>query len=153
MEDAGRAGGGDYLLFSVGGMSLALPLSAVEKVELAVELTPLPEAPSVVSGAIDWRGKILPALSMRRRLGLPERELAASDRMVIARSSRRLLALVVDEVLGVSRLEKGELTGADSIYEGLGCVAWAARTADGIVLIHDLELYLSEDDERALEKA
>jgi purine-binding chemotaxis protein CheW len=134
-------------------MSHALPLSAVEKVELAAEPTPLPEAPRFVSGAINWRGRILPVLSMRRRLGLPERELEPSDRMVIAKSSRRPLALVVDEVLGVRFLEGGELAAADSIYEGLGCVAGAARTADGIVLIHDLELYLSEEDEKALAKA
>ena len=141
------------LLFSAGGMSLALPLSVVEKVELAAELTPLPEAPRVVSGAVNWRGRILPALSMRRRLNLPERELAASDRMVIARTSRRLLALIVDEVLGVRYFHEAELAGADAIYEGPRCVAGVARTGDGIVLIHDIESYLDDEDERALGKA
>ena len=144
--------GGDYLLFAVGGARHAIPLSGVEKVEFAVELTPLPEAPRVVCGAVDWRGTIIPAVSMRRRLRLPERELAVSDRMVIAKSARRRLALVVDEVLGVLFLGKAELTAAEAIYDGLGCVAGAARTGDGIVLIHDLELFLSEEDERALER-
>ena len=140
------------LVFAVGEMKHGLSLSGVEKVELAAEVTPLPEAPHVVIGAINWRGQILPVLSMRRRLHVPERSVMASDRIIFVQSSRRRIALVVDEVLGVRPVERSDFTSADALSEGLGCVAGASRTEDGIVLIHDLELFLSEADEKALEK-
>jgi len=148
-----RIEGIDHILvFAVGEMKHALPLSVVAKVELAVEVTPFPEAPHVVIGAINWRGQILPVLSMRRRLHVPERSVMASDRIIIVQSSRRRIALVVDEVLGVRPAQRSDFTSADALSEGLGCVAGASRTEDGIVLIHDLELFLSEADEKALEK-
>jgi purine-binding chemotaxis protein CheW len=133
-------------------MRHALFISGVEKVEFAVEVTPFPEAPSVVIGVINWRGRILPVLSMRRRLHLPERSVMMADRIIIAQSFRRRIALLVDEVIGVRPAERNDFISADAISDGLGCVAGATRTEDGIVLIHDLELFLTEEDEKALEK-
>lgn len=147
IEDAGH-----ILVFAVADMRHALFISGVEKVEFAVEVTPFPEAPRVVIGVINWRGQILPVLSMRRRLHLPERSVMTADRIIIAQSSRRRIALLVDEVIGVRPTERSDFTSADAISDGLGCVAGATRTEDGIVLIHDLELFLTEEDEKALEK-
>jgi purine-binding chemotaxis protein CheW len=143
---------GHILLFAVAEMKHALSLSGVERVELAAEVTPLPEAPHVVIGAINVRGQILPVLSMRRRLHLPERSVTTSDWIIIVQCSRRRIALVVDEVMGVRTALQSDFTSAEALSEGLGCVAGAVRTEEGIVLIHDLELFLSEEEEMALEK-
>jgi purine-binding chemotaxis protein CheW len=140
-----------YFVFVVGGMRHALSLAVVEKVELAVEVTPFPEAPPAVIGVINLRGQVLPVLSMRRRLHLPERSVTVNDRIIIAQSSRRRLALLVDEVTGVLPVHGSEFTSAETISDGRGCAVGATRTEDGIVLIHDLELFLSAEDERALE--
>jgi purine-binding chemotaxis protein CheW len=139
-------------IFAVGEMRHGLSLSVVERVELAVEVTPFPESPNVCIGAINVRGQILPVLSMRRRLHLPERSVMTSDRIIIVRSPRRRIALMVDEIIEVRSMERSNFTHADSLSDGLGCVAGVAQTADGIVLIDDLELFLSEADEKALEK-
>jgi purine-binding chemotaxis protein CheW len=140
------------LVFSVEGMRHALPLPGVEKVELAAEVTPFPEAPAVVIGAMTWRGQILPVLSLRRRLHAAERTVMTSDRFVIVRTSRRRLALMVDEVHGVQQAAARDMARAETLSQGLGSVAGAVRTADGIVLIHDLDLFLSEEEERVLQK-
>jgi purine-binding chemotaxis protein CheW len=146
-----RVEGAMHILeFAVDGMRHALCLSSVEKVEYAVEVSPLPESPRVVIGVVNWRGRMLPVLSMRRRLHLPERSVMARDRMIIARSSRRWIALMVDEVSGVHRVDPDRFTAADALSDGLGCVTGVTRTEDGIVLILDLELFLTEEDEKAL---
>jgi purine-binding chemotaxis protein CheW len=88
---------------------------------------------------------------MRRRLHLQERGVMADDRIIIAQSSRRRLALLVDEVTGVLPAHGNGFTGAETISDGRGCVVGATRTEDGIVLIHDLELFLSAEDEKVLE--
>jgi purine-binding chemotaxis protein CheW len=87
---------------------------------------------------------------MRRRLRLPERGVRASDRLIIVQSSRRRLALLVDEVVGVQPGDNTVITSANEISDGLGCVVGATRTSDGIMLIHDIELFLSDEDEKAL---
>lgn len=144
------AGPRDILIFSVDGRKHALLLSVVEKVELAVEVTPFPEAPPVVIGAVNWKGRIIAVVSMRRRLHLGERDVLAADRIIIVHTTRRLIALLVDELCGVGTVQPYEYREAETLSDRLGCVAGAALTGDDIVLIHDLELFLSESDEKAL---
>jgi purine-binding chemotaxis protein CheW len=140
----------DILIFSVDGRKHALPLSVVEKVELAVEAIPFPEAPSVVIGAVNWKGHIIAGVSMRRRLHLRERDVRATDYIIIVHSTRRRIALFVDELCDVSTVQPSDYRKAETLSDGLGCVAGATRCEDDIVLIHDLELFLSESDEEAL---
>jgi purine-binding chemotaxis protein CheW len=79
---------GTVLVFALDDSLYALPLPSVERVIRAVEITALPGAPRIVLGVIDARGRIIPVLDIRMRLGLPERELACDDRFIVARSER-----------------------------------------------------------------
>ncbi len=139
------------LVFIVEGERHALYLSGVDTVEFAVELSPLPEAPPAILGTINWRGQILPVMSMRRRLHLPDRRVGKSDRLVIVKYSRRRMALVVDEVIGLYQAKPKDVTVADSISEGLGCVTGLVPIDEGILNIHDSNLFLSEAEEQRLE--
>lgn len=146
------SGAEQLLVFCVEGQRHALRLAAVERVTPAAAVTPLPGAPAAVLGAIDVGGRILPVFSLRRRLGLPEQAPRLSDVFLIARSARRPVALLVDEVQAV-RSAPAAAVEAATIAPGLGTVQGLARLDDGLLLIHDLERFLSPEDERILEAA
>ena len=143
----------ELVVFRLEGQRYALRLGAVERFVRAVEVTPLPGAPAIVLGAIDVGGSVLPVLSLRRRFGLPEREVGVEDQFLIARTSSRTVALVVDEALGVIDVPAEEVTAAGRIVPGLEQVQGIVTLGDGMVLIHDLETCLSFDEERALADA
>src|SRR6266853_41985 len=67
----------------------ALRLDVVERIVQAAEVTPLPNAPTIVLGLIDLEGRVLPVLNVRRRFRLPEREIGPADQFLIARTERR----------------------------------------------------------------
>jgi purine-binding chemotaxis protein CheW len=75
------------------------------------------------------------------------------DQFLIARTSSRTVALVVDEALGVIDVPAEEVTAAGRIVPGLEQVQGIVTLGDGMVLIHDLETCLSLDEERALADA
>ena len=151
MEDlkAGHA----ILVFRTEDRFHALFLDAVEKVELSVEVAPLPEPPRIVLGVIDWRGTILPVLSMRRRLHLPERPIAVDDRLIIVHSSSRRFALLVEEIVRVASISDEDTTAAEVLWQGMESIAGAVKIGTDIVLIHDLDSFLDEPGEIALEGA
>lgn len=130
-----------------------LPLASVERVVRAVEVTPLPKAPEIVLGVIDVQGRVIPVIDIRRRFRLPERALALTDQFVIARTARRPLALVVDAVTDVVTCAGPDLTGTDGILPGVEYVEGVAKLADGLTLIHDLEKFLSLEEETSLDRA
>src|SRR4051812_7313846 len=93
----------ELVVFVLDGQRYAVPLDKVERVIRAVEVTPLPNAPAIVCGVIDVGGSVLPVLSLRRRLRLPEHEIQPGDQFLIARMTGRSVALVIDEVQSVIR--------------------------------------------------
>lgn len=141
------------LVFRLDDRRYALPLAVVDRVIRAVEVTPLPNAPAIVHGAIDVHGRVLPVVSVRRRFDLPERDITPADWFLLARTARRSLALVVDESEGVVARSTGDIVAATQIVPGLDAFPGVIGTADGLVLIHDLEKFLSLDEARALDEA
>jgi purine-binding chemotaxis protein CheW len=126
----------------------ALPLAAVERVVRAVAVTPLPDAPEVICGVIDFHNRLIPVVNMRLRLRLAPREVALTDLLVLAQGATRTVAFFVDAVAGTIEQPDDTVASGDG-----GCIAGIARLADGIVLIQDLDRVLSLDDERALDLA
>src|SRR3954465_10263209 len=90
-----------WVLFALDAGRYALPLAAVDRIVRAAEVTPLPQAPHVVLGALDVAGAILPVFSLRRRLALADRPIRSTDQFVIARSGHRRVILCVDAALGL----------------------------------------------------
>lgn len=131
----------------------ALPLARVERVVRAVEITPLPFAPEIVRGILNVHGQLMPVVDMRRRFCMPVRETALADHLVIAQADRRMVAFFVDMVSGVIDIADDDVVVADAIVPGLGCIAGVVKLQDGVILIHDLDRFLSMDEEDALEKA
>lgn len=141
------------LVFTLDDWRCALELSTVERVYRAVAVTPLPDAPDIVMGVINVRGGVLPVVDIRRRFRLPEKNLTPDDRLIIARSTGCLVALVVDEVTGVIECAEKDITSASAIVSGMEYVEGVARLKDGMILIHDLARFLSLEEKAALEQA
>jgi purine-binding chemotaxis protein CheW len=125
-------------------------LESVQRVIAAVELVPLPGSPAILLGLMDMAGQVLPVFGMRERLGLPRRPLCAADQFLLVRTGWRELALVVDETEGIVRCDPVPLPAqACASLQG-----WA-RVEDGdgasVVLIHDLERFLSEPERGQVE--
>jgi len=141
------------LVFVLGDQRCALYLPAVNSVVRVVEITPLPKAPDIVLGVVNVHGEVIPVVSVRKRFGLPQRDIALTDQLVIAHTARRLVALVVDTVSGVVECSGRELVGAEDILPELEYVQGAAKRKDGLILIYDLEQFLSLAEEKSLDQS
>jgi purine-binding chemotaxis protein CheW len=143
----------EVLAFVLNGQRYGLPLASVERIVRAAEVTPLPKAPSVVLGVLEVNGAILPVLSLRRRFRLPEREVRITDQYIIAHTERRTVVLVMDEARGVYQIPKARITPAADAVPGFEHILGVAALDDGLVLIHDLEKFLSLEEAVALDAA
>lgn len=141
------------VVFRLGEQRYALALAAVERIVRAAEVTRLPKAPSIVLGVLDVEGRVLPVLDVRQRFGLQDREITPADQFLIARTSLRTVVLVVDEAQEVIERPQAEIIGTREIVPGLAQLQGVVRLDDGLVLIHDLEKFLSLDEARALDEA
>ncbi len=144
---------GRFIVFLLAGQRYALPLAAVDQVVRAVEYTVLPKAPDIVLGIINARGCVIPLVNIRRRFRLPEREVALTDQMVIAHTARRPVALLVDDVAGLFENPGQETVSAKDILPDTEYVNGVVKLKDGLVLIHDLDRFLSLEEADSLDRA
>ncbi|MBI2454644.1 MAG: purine-binding chemotaxis protein CheW [candidate division NC10 bacterium] len=131
----------------------ALPVSTVVRVLPMVAVSPLPQAPAIALGVINLHGHVIPVLDIRRRFDLPPRNYGVSAHLLVARTIRRTLAVPVDEVLGVRDVAADAVAPADAVLPGIGHVAGIVALSDGLLFIHDLEAFLSLEEEQRLTQA
>ena len=116
-------------------------------------VTPLPGAPAKVMGIVNVHGVVHPVINLRQCFQLPPRALSPADHLIIGHTSRRNVALVVDSIAGVIECARQEIATADTILPGMEYVSGIVRLKDGMILIHDLDSFLSLEEENVLDQA
>lgn len=140
-----------FLSFEIAGRRFGLSLGVVQEVTRAVAVTALPQAPPIVEGVINVRGTLAPVLDIRQRFGLPPAPAALEQHLLIAQAGTRLVALRVDRAIDLVDVAEGAIESATRAAPGAEHVVGLAKLPDGVLVIHDLERFLSLDESRALE--
>lgn len=97
------------LTLTVAGQLCGVPVLAVRDVLGAQAITRIPLAPPEVAGSLNLRGRIVTAVDLRTRLGLPPRgEGAGKPMSVVVEQSGELYSLLADQVGEVLSLNPAE---------------------------------------------
>jgi purine-binding chemotaxis protein CheW len=96
----------DYVTMTIGGQLFGLPITQVHDVFMPGRMTKVPLAPQEVAGILSLRGRIVTAIDMRCRLGLPKREDGGESMAVGVDCDGESYGLVIDAVGEVLRLTK-----------------------------------------------
>ncbi|HUY04574.1 MAG TPA: chemotaxis protein CheW [Rhodocyclaceae bacterium] len=142
-----------YVVFILDAQRYALRLSAVDRVVRMVHITLLSRAPDIVLGIVNMQGGVIPVINVRRRFRLPEREIALGDQLVVAHTARRAVALAVDTVTDVVECSEQDLIAAKSILPAVEYLEGVVKLEDGLILVHDLDTFLSLEEENSLDRA
>lgn len=134
--------------FFLGNEEYALDIALVQEIVRMTAITHVPRAPEFVDGVVNLRGRIVPVVDLRRRLGMPPAEVDRQTRIIIVQYRSSTVGLVVDRVNEVLRL------GADSIEPAPGIVSDRVDTAyvtgvgkldDRLLILLDLDRILAMD--------
>lgn len=142
------------VVFALAGQRYAVPLERVERVAPMVELTNLPQAPAIVLGVFSLHGEIVPVVNVRRRFRLPERAPTIDDQLLVVRTARRVIAMLVDRVDQVVVLRDAAVASPATVVPGLEFLSGIVQLPEaGIVLIQDVDAFLALDEDAQLAAA
>jgi purine-binding chemotaxis protein CheW len=94
----------EYVTVMVADQIFGLPIDRVHDVFIASALTAVPLAPREIVGLLNLRGRVVTAMCLRRRLGLPNRNTAEREMAVGLEHHGESYGLLVDSVGEVMKL-------------------------------------------------
>ena len=134
--------------FRLGDDLFAADIYSVERVLRYQAPTAVPNVPDWIEGIIDYQGRVVPVISLRRRFELPDREVANDTRILVLNAGGEWIAAIVDAVLEVAALEDSSVQPPPPLFRGLAgeYLKGIARRAERLVIFLDVERLLSTSD-------
>lgn len=137
-----------YVIFRVGAEEFGLPIAQVSSIIRHEIATPVPRAPDMVEGVINLRGRVVPVVSLSRKLFGIDPVITVASRIVIAESSNGPVGLVVDAAHEVATILDDDVRPAPEA----ALVAETAEAFRGVVQMEGRLVILLELD-KALPRA
>jgi purine-binding chemotaxis protein CheW len=121
-----------------------VPVQRVREVIRVGEITRVPQAPEHVRGVTNLRGRILPVVELRTRLGLAPAVVTPKSRIVVTEAHGRILGLLVDAVLQVTRIPADTVQPPpeDILTAQADWLAGVARRPDRLLILLELDAVL-----------
>jgi len=145
MRAADEAADEVYLTLTVADTLCGVPVLAVRDVLTAQAITRIPLAPPEVAGSLNLRGRIVTAVDLRRRLGLPATAGDAASMSVVVERDGELYSLLVDQVGDVVPLPRSGRAAKPPTLDPLWreVAADVHRLEDRLVILLDVERVLA----------
>lgn len=95
-----------FVTMTIAGQLFGIPVLQVQDVLGPQRLTRVPLAPPEVAGSLNLRGRIVTAIDVRTRLGLPPRPEGMKGMSVVVDLGGELYSLLIDQVGEVLTMDK-----------------------------------------------
>ncbi len=137
--------------FNIGVEEFGVDILRVQEINKMTHITKVPNSPDFIEGVINLRGRVIPVIDLRTRMGMPRAEFNKDTRIIIVEISERTVGFIVDAVNEVLRIPANiteppphMVTGINSEY-----ITGVGKLEDRLLLLLDLEKVLV-DEERSL---
>lgn len=143
---------GQFVTFSLGPETFAVPVAVVREILDHEKAFHLPDGPHYLIGLRDVRGQGVPLIDLRLRLGLPASDVTTHTRVLvldIPLSGRLLtLGMMADRVHEVVSFRRDEVEPPPDIGRNWQPehISGVARRGGGFVVLLDLASLLGEGD-------
>jgi len=122
----------------------AVDVRLVQEIIRVSEITQVPRAPEFIKGVINLRGRIIPVIDLKRKLGLGEVEIGRQTRVVVVRLRERLIGLLVDGASQVLKVPVSTIEAApEEVVEiDANYIRGVAKLAERLIILVDLQKIL-----------
>ncbi len=125
----------DCLEFLLSGERYAVETAYISETLPLVEFTPLFCTPPFVLGIINWRGRILSIIDLRRFFELPEIGLCDLNRVIVVGDGNMEFGVLADAIVGISSVPVSELRPAPATFTGIREEFLSGVTAERLALL------------------
>lgn len=138
--------------FMIGEEEFGVDILVVQEIIRMLQVTKVPNAPDFVDGVINLRGRIIPVIDLRCKLGMPRKERDKDTRIVVVEVAGKTVGFIVDAVTEVLRIPSNITEAPPEIVAGVNSefIKAVGKLEDRLLILIDIEKVLSASEHQEL---
>ncbi len=147
--------GGRFLTFFLSNEEYGFEILKVQEIIGFQSITPVPRAPEFIRGIVNLRGKIIPILDLRTKLGMPPVEPTSETCIIVIRVNSIEMGILVDKVSEVVEIQGGNIEPVPHFGNGIDTnfILGLGKSQGKVKILINVEEILSTDEIRAAQSA
>jgi purine-binding chemotaxis protein CheW len=141
--------------FRIGDETYGVRIASVREIVRVPEITTVPNAPEMIEGVINLRGRIIPVMDLRKRFGSSPVAPDKKNRILVVELENKLLGLVVSSASEVLKIPPSEIESPGSVFaEGESSyVTGVGKLKGRLIILLDIGRLLRQPEFKKLEEA
>ncbi len=141
--------------FRIGNEEYGVNILDVHEINKMTHVTKIPNSPDFVEGVINLRGRVIPVIDLRIKLGLERKEHNKDTRIIVVSIGDNVLGFIVDSVNEVLRVPVSFFETPPEIVAGAGSefINSVGKLEDRLLTLIDLNKILLKEETLKLQEA
>jgi len=141
--------------FKIGEEEFGIDILKVQEINRMLQITKVPNAPGFVEGVVNLRGRIIPVIDLRTRLGMIKKDYDGKSRIIVVELEKATVGFTVDEVSEVLRIPKSITEPPPAMVAGIDTdyITAVGKLEDRMLILLDLEKVFTVEETKQLETA
>lgn len=138
-----------YVVFKLGKGEFGIDIMNVKEIGPYEESISLPNTPTFIEGVINYRGKVIPIINLKKRLLLGEAEVTKDTRIIVISLDEKEIGFIVDEASQTFRLNDDQIDPAPTFISGVDkryITGVGKLDEKRLLILIDLKKILSENE-------
>ena len=153
MEQEQSTRAGKYLTFGIADEEYGLEILKVREIIGIMEITSVPKTPPYVKGVINLRGKVIPVIDLRLKVGMPEADRTDQTCIIIVDVDNVEMGIIVDNVSEVLDIPAEDIDDSPSFGEQVNTdyILGMGKSDGNVTILLDISKLLSQTNVTAIE--
>lgn len=135
------------VVFQLGNELYGVDIGLVRGVEALSSITRIPRTPRYIKGVINLRGRVIPVVDLKLRLGLPTQAIA-DYKIAVIEADGQTIGVMVDGVSEVATITQDDVDPPSALSSGVDVdyILGVARRGERLITLLDLAKALVRTD-------
>ena len=142
----------NIVVFKIMDREYGVDIPQVKEVIRSRRITPVPDTAEFVEGVIILRGKVIPVINLRKKLGMESKILDKKSRIVIAQVGSHILGMTVDSISDVLRIDREKITVPDEALHEARYLIGLININKRLILLVDMVKLLTGEEVAGVHK-
>jgi len=140
--------------FKIGNEEFGVDILNVHEINKMTQITKVPNSPAYVEGVINLRGRVIPVIDFRIRLGMPKKEHDKDTRIIVVEIEGKTIGFIVDAVSEVLRIPASVFEAPPELVSGIDSdfISSVGKLDDRLLILIDLNKMLTVNENKEINK-